>query len=190
MPSSNEVTELLGACSRGDQDAVAKLLPMIYEELRELAERYFRRERRDHTLQPTALVHEAYMRLVGQQEVQWQNRSHFFGVAAMAMRRILVNHAKSRLRVKRGGDHKRVSLEEVVVVSGQTDPELVALDEALTRLAQVDERKARLVELRFFGGLGIEETAEAMSISPATVKREWNLAKTWLYREIAKGDAT
>ena len=159
MGESGEVTRLLGEIGRGDKDAMNRLMPLVYDELHRLARAYFRRERGEHTLQPTALVHEAYLRLVDQRRVRWQNRSHFFGVAAQLMRRILVDHARRRRRVKRGGGVPMVSLDEAAVVSRQPDVDLLALDEALNRLAEIDQRKARIVELRFFGGLEVEETA-------------------------------
>ena len=183
---ANDVTRLLGELRSGNEDAVAKLVPLLYRELRRMAGAYLSSERRDHTLQPTALVHEAYLRLVDQRNVQWQNRQHFFGVAAQVMRRILVDHARGHEAVKRGGAVAKVSLEEVAVVSKERSAELLALDEALTRLAAFDPQQARIIELRFFGGLTVEEAAEVLSISPATVKRDWNMAKAWLTREVRK----
>lgn len=180
---------LLGRAAGGERAAFDELLPAVYEELHSLAERYLRHERADHTLQTTALVHEAYLKMADQREAQWQNRAHFFAVAAMAMRRILVNHAKSAGRIKRGGGRERVPLDEAAVIAPEANVDLVALDEALVRLAAFDERKSRIVELRFFGGMSVEETAEVMSIAPATVKRDWTLAKAWLLRELSKGDA-
>jgi len=164
------------------------LLPVVYNELREIAENYLRRERSDHTLQPTALVHEAYLRLIDQREVDWQNRAQFFGVAAQMMRRILVNHARDRHREKRGGaaaSHK-FSLDEAVSYFAERDVELVLLDDALQELEKFDSQQSRIVELRFFGGLSIEEAAEVLSVSPATVKREWTTAKMWLKREMSR----
>jgi RNA polymerase sigma factor (TIGR02999 family) len=187
MPLQAGVTELLVDWKNGSQAALDELLPLVYDEMRRLAASYLGRERSDHTLQPTALVHEAYIRLVGQREIDWQNRAQFFGLAAEMMRRILVNHARDRNTAKRGGGHK-VSLDEAVSFFAQQDVELVALDEALTRLAVIDKEQSRIVELRFFGGLSIEEAAEVLSISPSTVKREWMLAKAWLHREISRGD--
>jgi RNA polymerase sigma factor (TIGR02999 family) len=160
------------------------LLPGVYAELRRLAEAYLSRERPDHTLQPTALVHEAYLRLVDQRSVDWRNRAHFFGTAAEMMRRILVNHAHARRSVKRGGDMPRLALDDAVGFYEERDLDLVALDDALRELALLDARQSRVVELRFFAGLTIEETAEVLAISPATVKREWCLARAWLRREI------
>ena len=170
----------------GDPDpkALSRLLPLVYDELRTLADRYLRQERPNHTLQATALVHEAYMRMAEQKDVQWRNRAQFFAVAASFMRRILVNHAKRRNRVKRGGDRVRFSLEDELVVSPEPNADLVAIDEALTRLAVVDPQKARIVELRYFAGLTIAEVSEVLKISPATVKRHWDFAKAWLLREV------
>jgi len=188
VPSQQGITQLLVDWKSGNQAALDELLPLVYDELRRLAASYLGRERSDHTLQPTALVHEAYLRLIDQRQVNWQNRAQFFGIAAQMMRRILVNHARDRNTAKRGNQHK-VSLDEAVSFFQLPDVELVALDDALTRLAAIDEEQSRLVELRFFGGLTIEETAEVLSTSPATVKREWSLAKAWLHREINRGDA-
>lgn len=188
MSTSHDITQLLVRASAGEQRAVDVLLPVVYDELRRIAERCLRRERPDHTLQTTALVHEAYMKLVDQRQAQWQNRAHFYAIAAQAMRRILVNHAKGVNRVKRGGKRGRVPLDESVAVTPEPDIDLVALDEALSRLAELDSRKSKLVELRFFGGMSIEETAEVLGIAPATVKRDWNFAKAWLFRELSKGD--
>jgi len=183
--SSQNITELLVGYGRGDKEALDQLMPIVYEELRRQAARYLRREQAGHTLQTTALIHEAYVRLVDQRAVQWQNRAHFFGVAAQMMRRILVDHARTKKRVKRGGSDIRVSLAGAnVAVKGQ-DLDVVALDEALSRLAQIDEQQSRVVELRYFSGLTVEETAEVMGISKATVKRDWSVAKAWLYRELS-----
>lgn len=184
MSSKGSVTQLLVRGSHGDKAALDELFPLVYAELRELAGRYLRREGAGHTLQPTALVHEAYLRLVDQRSVDWRNRAQFFGVAAEMMRRILVNHAQARHAAKRGGRAPRLSLDEAVSVFEERDVDLVALDEALTDLAALDPRQSRIVELRFFGGLSIEETAEVLEISPATVKREWTAARAWLYREM------
>jgi len=181
----SEVTRILEAAQQGDPTAADQLLPLVYDELRRQAARYLRRERAGHTLQTTALIHEAYIRLVDQKRVQWQNRAHFFGIAAQLMRRILVDHARSRHRVKRGGSDVRVSLAEASLTVKARDLDVLAIDEALDRLAQVDERQAKVVELRFFSGLSVEETAEVLQISPATVKREWSMAKAWLHREIS-----
>jgi RNA polymerase sigma factor (TIGR02999 family) len=163
------------------------LLPLVYAELRRLAASYLRRERPDHTLQPTALVHEAYLRLVDQTQARWQNRAHFLGVAAQMMRRILVDHARGHRAEKRGGDFQILSLDENIDVSGERAADLVALDEALKRLAELDPQKSRVVELRFFGGLSVEETAEVLGVSAPTVKRQWRMAKAWLYGQVQKG---
>jgi RNA polymerase sigma-70 factor (ECF subfamily) len=186
MPQTPQnVTELLIGWSKGDKQALDKLVPLVYDELRRQAARYLRRERAGHTLQTTALIHEAYLRLVGQRNVQWQNRAHFFGIAAQLMRRILVDHARSKKRAKRGGSDVRVSLSEATIKAPGEDLDIVALDEALQRLAEIDEQQSRIVELRFFSGLTVEETAEVLSISTATVKRNWSMAKAWLHREIS-----
>jgi RNA polymerase sigma factor (TIGR02999 family) len=182
----SEVTRLLKDWSEGRQEALDRLLPQIYAELRRLASSYLRRERPDHTLQPTALVHEAFIRLVDQRAVRWQNRAHFFGIAAQAMRRILVDHARAHGADKRGAGERAVSLTDTLVTIGAPNVDLLALDEVLTRLAVIDPQQSRVVELRFFGGLTIEEAAEVMDISPATIGREWTLAKAWLYAELSK----
>ena len=179
------VTQLLLGWGKGDKEALDQLLPLVYDELRRQAARYLRREHAGHTLQTTALIHEAYIRLVDQKRVQWQNRAHFFGIAAQLMRRILVDHARAKKRVKRGGSDIRVSLAETTLTVKTRDLDVLAIDEALDRLAQVDERQAKVVELRFFSGLSVEETAEVLQISTATVKREWSMAKAWLHREIS-----
>lgn len=187
MHEPKEVTQLLIAWSSGQQEALTKLMPLVYDELRRLANHYFRRERLNHTLQPTALVHEAYLRLIDQTNVRWQNRAHFFGIAANLMRQILVNHALSHQAAKRGGTAVRLALEDDAGVAKEQDVDLVVLDEALSRLATLDSRQVRIIELRFFGGLTIEETGEVMQISPATVKREWTSAKAWLHCSLTKG---
>jgi len=185
MPgSSPPITELLREWREGKREALDRLPPVVYDELHQLARRYMRGERAGHTLQPTAVVHEAYLRLVNA-DVPWQDRVHFFAVAARLMRRILVDHAKSRRRAKRGGGGVRVTLEDALVVSAEPPPELVVLDEALEELAARDDRKARIVELHFFGGLTYDELAEAVQVSTATVHRELRLAKAWLQRELA-----
>jgi RNA polymerase sigma factor (TIGR02999 family) len=189
MSSPPRVTELLLAWGGGDQDAFDKLLPLIYGELRRLAAHYLRRERPDHTLQPTALVHEAYLRLVDQTRAQWQNRAHFFGAAAQMMRRILVDHARQHKAAKRGGSGQRVTLDEKVAFAPEREMDLLALEDALIKLEQVDPQKSRLVELRFFGGLSTEEAAEVLGVSPATVTRQWRAAKAWLLRELSRGGA-
>ena len=183
--TSEQVTQLLVDWGNGDKAALDKLIPLVYDELRRLARYYMRRERAGHTLQTTALVNEAYMRLVDQRAVRWQNRAHFFAIAAQFMRRILVDRARKRHNSKRGGDVRKVSLDQAAVVSQERAADLIALDDALTNLEAIDQRKSKVVELRFFGGLNIEETAEVMAISPATVQREWSMAKAWLYREIS-----
>ena len=165
-------------------NAPARLMPLVYDELRRLARAYLRRERPDHTLQPTALVHEAYLRLVDQSRIKWQNRAQFFGIAAQMMRRILINHAEGRHAEKRGGHAPRVSLDEAVSFFEERDINLVALDEALNALAALDSQQSQIVELRFFGGLTVEEVAEVLGLSPATVKREWGSAKLWLRRQL------
>ena len=183
-PSGDDVTSLLNKAAAGDLEAEAKLVPLIYDELHRLAARRLLHERRDHTLQATALVHEAYLKLAGQRDVKWQNRTHFFAVASQAMRRILVDYARTQQRTKRGGKLPRVALDEVCVVSRGPSDELLAVDESLARLEKVDPRQARIVELRYFGGLSVDETAEALGISAKTVTREWNVAKAWLYGDL------
>jgi RNA polymerase sigma-70 factor, ECF subfamily len=182
-----EVTRLLIAWNEGDQAAVERLMPLVYAELRRIAERQFRRERAGHTLQPTAVVHEAYFRLVDQTRVTWKNRGHFFAIAAQAMRRILIDHARAREAEKRGGRETQVSLDVGIASSEPVeDINLLALDEALVRLKTLDDAQARIVELRFFGGLSIEETAEAMETSPSSIKREFRSARAWLFRELGR----
>jgi RNA polymerase sigma factor (TIGR02999 family) len=183
-PSPQQVTQLLVAWGDGDRVALDKLMPLVYEELRRLAHQYMRRERLGNTLQTSALVHEAYLRLIDQKDVRWQNRAHFFGIAAQMMRRILVDYARSRHYQKRGGDARRVALDEAVIVSEERASDVVALDEALKSLAEIDQRKSQIVELRFFGGLSIEETAVVLKVSPGTVMRDWTLAKAWLRRAV------
>jgi RNA polymerase sigma-70 factor (ECF subfamily) len=185
-PVSSDISTLLRAWSDGDQKALEGLTPIVYGELRRLAHRYMRRERPGHSLQTTALVNEAYMRLVDYKRMQWQNRAHFFGVSGQLMRRILVEHAR-RHNLKRGAGVEHVSLEEAAVVGGDRTAHLVALDDALNALARLDPRKVQVVEMRFFGGLGVEETAEVLKVSPVTVRRDWSTAKLWLYREITAG---
>jgi RNA polymerase sigma-70 factor, ECF subfamily len=181
------VTGLLQAWGGGDAAALDQLVPIVYEELHRQAQRYLRRESPGHTLQTTALVHEAYLRLVDQREARWQNRAQFFGVAAQLMRRILVDHARRHQAAKRGGSAIQVPFEEGAVAAAESEVDLVALDDALTRLAGLDPQQARVVELRYFTGLGIEETAGALEISPATVKREWAMARAWLKCELGEG---
>jgi RNA polymerase sigma factor (TIGR02999 family) len=184
MSSSATVTELLIKWRNGDKAALNELLPQVYGQLRRLANYYLQQERPDHTLQPTALVHEAYLRLMDEKQIDWQNRAHFFGIASVRMRQILVEYARGRQAAKRGGGEYRLSLNEVDPVE-KRDMSLLALDDALQKLEILDLQKARMVELRYFGGLTIEETAEVLQISPATVKRDWNLAKAWLRNEIS-----
>jgi RNA polymerase sigma factor (TIGR02999 family) len=183
---SQEITQLLLAWNEGDEKALDRLVPLVHEELHRLAHRYMAGERVGHPLQTTALVNEAYLRLIDSSRVRWQNRAHFFAVSAQLMRRILVDFARARKKLKRGGDVIQVSLDEATVISQEPSADLVALDEALQMLASFDERKSKVVELRFFGGLSVDETAEVLKVSPITVMRDWNLAKVWLLRELAK----
>ena len=185
MQSPEGITQLLIDWGKGDQAALERLMPLVYSELRRLASNYLRRERAEHTLQPTALVNEAYLKLVDQRNARWQNRAHFFGIAAQLMRRILVDHARQRQAVKRGGvDQQRLSITSAEAVVKQPEIDLLALNEALDELAQMDPQQSRIVELKFFGGLSIEETAEVLSISHATVERDWKLARAWLRRQL------
>ena len=179
--SPSEVTILLTHLTDGNQEGASKLVPLIYDEMRRLANRYMRRERTDHTLQTTALVHEAYLKLVEQRSVNWRSRAHFLGIAAQVMRRILIDHARGHLRRKRGGKQEVVLLDEALVFSPQKSKELIRVDDALHELAKRDPRQAKIVELRFFGGLTVEETAELLELSPKTVKRDWAVAKAWLH---------
>ena len=185
--SSKEISEMLLEWSNGHQEVLEELMPLVYDELRRLAAHHLRRERPDHTLQPTALVHEAYLRLVDQTQVRWHGRAHFFGIAANLMRQVLVNHALAHRATKRGGTAIKLTLEEAVGVSKEEGVDLVALDQALSRLAALDPQQSQVVELRFFGGLTIEEAAEVLRVSPATVKREWTLAKAWLHCALTRG---
>lgn len=187
--SSTDVTLLLKRYSNGDQNALAELIPQIYDELRRLASSYLRAERLDHTLQTTALVHEAYLRLVDQKQVEWNNRNHFFGVAAQMMRRILVDHARKHVSLKRGGSFARISLEQAAVFSRERPRELIVVDELLKRLASLDPQGCRIVELRFFAGLSLEETAEVTGLSTAKVRREWSATKAWLRREMRRSSS-
>jgi RNA polymerase sigma-70 factor (ECF subfamily) len=181
--TARPITQLLYEIKSGEPDVINDLLPLVYNELRRLADGYLRRERANHTLQPTALVHEAYLRLVGQKPIDWQNRAHFFGVAARLMREILIEHARAKNRIKRGGEFKTViALDDAVSFSSEKQIDVIALDEALSQLERLDARQARIVEMKFFGGLNIEEIAEVMDISPSTVKREWTTAKLLLYK--------
>jgi RNA polymerase sigma-70 factor (ECF subfamily) len=186
VPCDQTITQLLIDSSLGDKTALDALMPAVYAELRRLAESYLQHERSDHTLQATALVHEAYIRLVDQRNVNWQNRAQFFGLAAKMMRRILVTHAEARQAAKRGGHAQKLSLDEAISFFDEQQVDLLALNEALTQLATLDERQSQIIELRFFGGLTIEEVADVLQISSATVKREWNMAKTWLLRELSR----
>jgi RNA polymerase sigma factor (TIGR02999 family) len=188
-PSSKEVTGLLQAWGQGDEEALQKLIPLLYEQLHAAARRYMARERPGHTLQTTALIHETYLRLVDIRRVKWQNRAHFLAISAQLMRRILIDFARARGYQKRGGGAPHVDFDEALILTSPPDANLVALDDALQRLALVDARKSRVVELRFFGGLGVKETAEVMKISADTVMRDWKLAKVWLLRELSGGSA-
>ena len=184
-PSRHQVTLLLDDWSRGNRDALDTLMPLVHAELHAVARRHLGRERRGHTLQPSALVNEAYLRLVGERGMRWQNRAHFIAVAAQLMRFILVDHARRRRQPKRGGGALHVTLEHEAMSAPERSGEVVALDDALTRLAAIDERKSRIAELRYFGGLTVEETAEALSVSVATVMRDWRLTRAWLHRELS-----
>jgi len=183
-PGTGNITQLLIEVTNRNSAAVDVLLPLIYDELRSLAANYLRRERSNHTLEPTALVHEAYLRMVDQTQVNWQNRAHFFGVAAQMMRRILVDHARAHNAEKRGQDFQKFSLDEHIDKAIERSSDLVALDDALQSLSEIDEQKARIVELRFFGGLSIDETAEVLGVSAPTVKRQWRMAKAYLYGQV------
>ena len=185
--SGHEVTRLLAQFGRGEKDAINQLLPLVYDELHRLARSYFRRERGEHTLQPTALVHEAYIRLVDQR-APMDSRGHFLAVAATQMRRILMDYARKHSAARRGGSAQKVLLEDTMVISEQTPLDMIALDSALTRLSVLDPQQARMVELRFFGGLSVEETAGVLNCSPATVKRSWHSARAWLHRELTQGE--
>ena len=184
---SQDVTQLLVAWRGGNKEALNNLFPLVYDELRRLAKHYMSRERANHTLQTTALVNEAYLRLANQSDVEWQNRAHFFGIAAQVMRHLLVDHARAQQYAKRGGGAQRVTLDETAAINSEDQTTLLALDEALSRLGALDERKMRIVELRYFGGLSVEETAEVLGVSEITIKREWLKAKAWLYRELSQG---
>lgn len=184
--STQELTQMLIQLSEGKSQVIDDILPLVYQELRSLAGNYLRRERADHTLQPTALVHEAYIKLIDQTQVKWQNRAHFFGIAANIMRRILVDHARKHGAHKRGGDAEKMPLEEeILIVSEGKSAELLALDEALENLAKLDPQKSKIVELRYFGGLSIEETAEVIGVSVPTINRQWRMARAWLFNEIS-----
>jgi RNA polymerase sigma factor (TIGR02999 family) len=183
--SQRDITLLLEDCIKGKKGAVDELLPHVYNELRKISSKYLRDEYRNHTLQTTELVHEAYIKLIGDQNISWQNRAHFFGIAAQSMRQLLVDHARKRKSLKRGEGIANISLDEVFEISEKTDEQIIALDEALKKLETIEERSSKIVELRYFSGLTIKETAEVLNISPATAKRDWVFAKAWLYREIS-----
>lgn len=185
LPSRHEITQWLVASTGGEPDALERLLPLVYDELHRQAVGFFNRESSGHTLQPTVLVNEVFLRLVDQDRVNWQNRAQFFGIAAQMMRRILVSHARARHAAKRGGGDQRITLQEGLVAAPQRDLNLLAVDEALTRLEAIDPEKSRMVELRFFSGLSVEETAQVMGVSARTIDRKWQTAKAWLHREIA-----
>ncbi len=182
---ASQVTRLLDELKEGDRSALKKLLPLVYDEFRGLAADYLRRERKDHTLQPTALVHEAYLKLVDQTRVDWQGRTHFFAIGAQAMRRILVDHARKHQAAKRGGGQTRIAIDEDLLADSQRNEDLLALDDAMAKLAELDSGQAKMVELRFFGGLKVAEVAEAMGMSKRSVEREWTMARTWLKRELS-----
>jgi len=187
MEQEQNITILLREWSGGDREAMDGLLPLVYNELHKQARRYLRRERQDHTLQTTALIHEAYMKLIGQKNVEWESRNHFFAIAAKMMRRILVDHARTRHRDKRGGDDVKLQLDQAMNVAvDEQNVDLIALDDALNRLEKLDPQQARVVELRYFSGLSLEETAEALNISRATAARDWAMAKAWLHRELTR----
>lgn len=187
---SNKISGLLRAWSDGNGKALDELMPLVYDELHRQAHRFLRRERQGHTLQTTALINEAYLNLIKQNRVTWQNREHFFAISANLMRRILINYANARHRKKRGGENENLELDESILIATESkDLDLIALDEALTRLAAIDEQQANIVELRYFGGLTIEETSEVLGIAPATIKRDWKMTKAWLYRELSKENA-
>ena len=188
-PSPQEITQILVAWSNGDEAALEKLIPLVYHELHRLAHRYLGRERFGHTLQTTALVHEAYLQLIDWKNIQWQSRAHFFAISAQLMRRILVDFARSRHYAKRGGGARQVAFDEAMATAPERGVDLVALDDALNALAALDPRQSRVVELRFFGGLSIAESAEVLKVSPGTVRRDWSLAQAWLHRELSKGES-
>jgi RNA polymerase sigma-70 factor (ECF subfamily) len=188
-PAPADVTSLLNKLAAGDQEAAAQLVPLVYEELRRLAAHRLRQERPDHTLQATALVHEAYVKLSAQRDAKWQNRAQFFGVASQVMRRILVDYARGQQRIRRGGKQQKVSLDDVLLVSPDRTEEVLTVHESLSRLEKLDARQARIVELRYFGGLTVEEIAEVVGLSSKTVMRELNVAKAWLYGDLKERDA-
>lgn len=182
--SSKHITRLLNVYSNGNKDVLSEILPLVYDELRRISSKYLRGEYRNHTFQTTELVHEAYLKLIGSENISWQSRAHFFGIAAQSMRQILVDYARKKKAKKRGEGKPNIPLDSALEISNQSDEQIIALDDALKKLESVEERSGKIVELRFFSGLTIEETAEVLSISPATAKRDWNFAKAWLYREI------
>lgn len=185
MPTHTPITMMLQQLRNGDSSSIDDLLPLVYDELRRLASSYLSRERVNHTLQPTALVHEAYLRLIGQSEINWQNRAHFFGISARLMREILIDHARGKNRHKRGGEfYTQIELDQAVSFAGNQPLNVIAVDEAMVKLEALDSRQAKIVELKFFGGLTVEEIAEVMDISPATIKREWSTAKLFLYKTL------
>src|SRR5215813_248202 len=186
-PPREQITQMLVDWGNGDEAALEKLTPLVYDQLHRLARRYMTKERPGHTLQTSALVNEAFIRLIDWKNVQWQNRAHFFGVSAQIMRRILVDFARSRDYAKRGGGARRISLDEAAAIPSERATDLVALDDALNILAELDQRQSRVVELRFFGGLSLEETAEVLKVSVGTVRRDWSLARAWLHRELSRG---
>ena len=188
METPSDISVLLSRFAAGDEEAGKQLMPLVYDELKLLAKRYMRRERPNHMLQTTALVHEAYLKLMKQQEIDWHGRPHFLGIAAHLMRRILIDHARGHLRSKRAGDQQLLPLDDAIVYSPQRSEELLRLDEALDRLSKLDARQGRIVELRFYGGLSVEETAEFLKISPKTVKRDWSVARAWLHAELRNDD--
>ena len=187
-PKQHEITQLLAEWTDGNQSALDELYPLVYDELHRLARRYMSRERKDHTLQTTALINEAYVRLVDQKNVHWANRSHFFAISAQIMRRILIDHARRHAYAKRGGGAQQVSLDEAAAVTRGIGSEMIRLDEALKMLAEMDPRRSQVVELRYFGGLSVDETAEVLKVSSDTVKRDWKLARMWLLRELERGE--
>jgi len=187
MSQTRQITRMLREWSDGNREALENLMPLVYDELHRQAARFLRRERADHTLQATALIHETYIKLIDQREANWESRAHFFAIAANLMRRILVDHARAKYREKRGGNAVKLPLEEAMLISGEEkNVDLMALDEALTRLEKIDEQQARVVELRYFGGLSLEETAEALRVSRTTVANDWSMAKAWLHRELTR----
>jgi RNA polymerase sigma-70 factor, ECF subfamily len=190
QPSSQDLTLLLIELTKGNKEAESKLIPLVYDELYRLARRHMRRERTDHTLQATALVNEAYLKLVEQRSVHWQSRAHFFAIAAQTMRRILIDHARGHVREKRGGGQKMLALDEALVFSPEQSVEFLRLDQSLHRLAERDPRQSKIVELRFFAGLTVEEAAEVLQVSPKTVKRDWSIAKAWLHGDLRPNHVT